>query len=290
MSSWTAYANYSSVDKQHWRELADDVEKVRAFGWPVLTYPGDNSAIPALLDAYRPGSLNGSRGGISSTIELPAGVGPGGFDAAWLASVSTPGPGDAERRFQQAGYHLVTYGGQWYNLLLDLYVRDGARLGTDIPVNGDFEGTSDMANGWWISSSGATYVPTEGGGRQINLTNDKDTELIAAQEIRARPNHLYLLQFETRVASALGAAKAFLICTGANGEWLQVAPYGRGDNIAAGQEWHKAGVAALCPAGTTHLTIHIRNSNRGEVDYSNVSLQDIPQWPVLNRPTVDGRR
>jgi hypothetical protein len=291
MSSWTTYANYTSADKQHWRELADDVAKVSAFGWPVLTYPVDPPPVTAsLLDAYRPGVLDWSHISITTNNDLPAEIGAGGVGAAWLASVSAPGLSDVETRLQQAGYHLVAYGGEWYNLLLDLYVRDGAHLGTDIPVNGDFEGTSDAANGWWISSSGATYVPAEGGGRQINLTNDKDAELIAAQEVSARPDHLYLLEFETRVTSPSGVAKAFLICTGTNGEWLQVAPYGRLDNIAAGQEWHKAGVAALCPAGTTHLTIHIRSSGRGEVDYRHVSLQDIPRWPVVVPPTVDGTR
>jgi len=283
MSSWTAGANYASAEKQDWRDLADDVARVDVFGWPVLIFPSNTPVTAALLTAYRPGVLDHTHISIGANNELPRETARG-LDALWLASIASPGLGDVEARLEQAGYHRLMSSGQWYDLFLDLYLRDGARVGSEIPINGNFQGAADGADGWWISSSGASFAPAEGGGREITLANYKNEELIASQEVPAEPDHLYVLEFEARArptqssgseAAETGTPKAFLICTGEQGRWLQVAPYGFRDIIPGDGAWHEAGVAALCPAGTSNLSVHIRNSGHGEVDYRHIRLQDV---------------
>ena len=280
LSGWATYALYTNAtnaDEQHWNDFAADVAEAAGFGWPILTYPVDPPVTADLLDAYRPGVLSQTRMSITSGQHntLPTEVAQGGTGAVWLASVESPGSEAIASQFRDAGYRQVLKAREKYDLHLDLYLRDGAQIGTSLPVNGTFQEESAGAGGWQLPpTGGATFSPTDDGGRQLTLKNDTLRENIVWEALPADPEHLYLLNFEARADLTSGEAKAFLICATAQGDWPLVAPNAAGQPVPNDRAWHKIDITALCPIGTGAVRIDLRNVGRGEADYRQVELQD----------------
>lgn len=106
-------AIYTTADKQRWQDLATDVAAVRPLGKPVLLPRPINFAI---IDAYRPGSLDGVA--ITSTQTLTS-------DAVWFAYHDSPRFTEFHDQLASLGYRRVLHKYYYNPLYLDLYVKPG---------------------------------------------------------------------------------------------------------------------------------------------------------------------
>lgn len=56
---------------------------------------------------------------------------------------------------------------------------------------------------------------------------------------------------------------------------LAVAPDGGGASVANDGRWHDVWIGALCPAGTDHVRVDLRNSGSGTVTFRSVTLHEL---------------
>ncbi len=271
----TVNALYADAQKQDWRGLAADTATAARTGWPVITIP---SVTSALIDAYQPYARAGRHIAIGDGGSLsPALVGTTPVLFAYVAGSGDAGVADVLAR---RGYARVMHSYYPFPLYLDLYARPGMRLGRDIPINGDFTGAGPRVPGWTLPPAGVALDPTTVGSRALTLTNAALAESIAATSVPARSGRLYTLSFEARSRLRAGGVRSFLICLSTAGAFNLIAPDGGGATIPNDGAWHTVRIAALCPAGTTHMRIDLRNSGQGTVSFRTVSLQEAALTPT----------
>jgi hypothetical protein len=272
---------YRAADKEHWRALAAAAAQAAETGKPIATYHPFTST---LINLYEPGTLPDEQ---TSRIEqggpLPAFARPGAqaADALWLASVDLPGIDQVREELTVRGYQQLlhnTYGAppqQWHTLALDLYAQPGARLGTEVPVNGAFAGSGTQITNWSLPPAGAQLLPGTGGHRELVFTNGGEGELGITTTAPGQPGRLYLLSFEARSQLQAGRVRSFLICTTGGSGWTLVAPNGDGATVPNDGAWHTVMIPAQCPATSASLILDLRNAGAGVTTFRNVRLQDV---------------
>ena len=265
----TTGALYADAQKQDWRDLAADTATATRGGWPVITLP---SVTSALIEAYQPRAFAHRHIAIGDGGRLPSSTTRG--SVLLFAYVAGSGDAGVAADLQGRGYERVMHSYYPFPLYLDLYARPGARLGRDIAVNGGFAGPQRSASGWGLPPAGVTFAPAPAGGRTLTLTNAALTESIAASAVSAHAGVLYTLTFEARSRLRAGAGKSFLICLSAAGAFNLIAPDGGGAPLPNDGAWHTVRIAALCPAGTTHVRLDLRNDGQGTASFRGVSLQE----------------
>jgi putative inorganic carbon (hco3(-)) transporter len=255
---------WGAADKQHWRDLAAASRDVARFGLPVFSYP----AVAGALSQMYHGAGADPQGIISDGAGLPAGArGP----ALWLAYMEAPGIERVRDDLAARGYRRVGRQAFWHSLYLDLYAAPGAALGAAIPLNGAFAGGEGAAPGWTLPPGAFTLAPTAGGGRALTLRGGQGETRAAA--VVPGGAGLYALDLQAQAPPGAGPARAFLICAAADGRWSVVAPDGQGATVPDDGVWAALRIGAVCPAGTAHVIVDLRNAGGGAVSYRAVSLQ-----------------
>lgn len=270
VSTVTLGSIYTGASKQPFRQLADDTDRVAAFGWPVVTYPQVTGII---IDAYHPHLPEGRHFSVSDNGLLP----PLGSarrhlpPAFWFARVGGPGdvPAPAQKQLSALGYLRLLHHDYPAPLSLDLYVRSGVDLGRQLGVNGDFSGSGPAAPGWAFPTGGFSFLPEQGASRRLLLGNAVPGEQnvptrFAIGVVPAVPAALYSLRFQERTVRAGGIFQAFLICQSSAGAFLSVAPGAAAPQAGKALRWNDSGAAILCPTGTTSLRIDMRVSGAGQ--------------------------
>lgn len=265
----TIGALYADAQKQDWRSLAADTTAAARAGWPVVTIP---SVTGALIDAYQPGARDGRRIAIGDGGSLPAAR----IGATPLLFAYVAGSGDAgvAATLASRGYERIMHSYYPYPLYLDLYARPGMRLGRDAAIDGGFTGSGQRAPGWDLPPHGAIFEQMAAGVRALTLTNKTLAESIAATAAPAQSGRVYTLTFQARARLRAGGVRGFLICLSAVGAFGLIAPDGGGATIPNDGGWHTVRIAALCPTGTTHARIDLRNSGQGTASFRSVGLQE----------------
>jgi hypothetical protein len=100
-------------------------------------------------------------------------------------------------------------------------------------------------------------------------------ESAARTATEAVPNRLYTLKAQVQSHLRAGTGRAFLICVSTAGTMLAVAPDGGGATVANDGRWHDVRIGALCPAGTDHVRIDLRNSGSGGVTFRSITLREL---------------
>jgi len=265
----TVDALYADAQKQDWRNLAADTATAARLGWPVVTIP---SVTSTLIDAYQPHALDGRRIAIGDGGSLPSAR--VGTTPVLFAYVAGSGDAGVAAALAREGYERIMHSYYPFPLYLDLYARPGMRLGRDVGINGGFLGQGRSTAGWGLPPHGVAFDPMSRGERALTLTNNVAGESIAATATTARPGHIYLLTFEARSRPRSGAVRSFLICLSAAGAFSLIAPDGGGASIPNDGSWHTVRIAALCPAGTSHVRVDLRDSGVGAASFRSVSLQE----------------
>jgi hypothetical protein len=272
---------YQGADKEHWRDLAAATAEAAQTGKPIATY---HPFTPTLINLYQPGTLPNEQAGlIQQGGPLPAFTQPGpqAADALWLASVDLDGLDQVRAQLAAQGYTQLrhtTFGVNpkpWHTLALDLYARPGARLGTELPVNGAFTGNATQISNWTLPPAGARLEPGSGGNRELVFTNGGEGELSATTVTGGQAGHLYLLDFEVKSQLQAGRVRSFLICAATMSGWTLVAPNDAGATVPNDGAWHTVTIPAQCPAASTTLILDLRNAGAGVTTFRNVRLQDL---------------
>jgi hypothetical protein len=272
---------YRAADKEHWRDLAAATAEVAQAGKPIATY---HPFIPMLINLYQPGTLADEQTGLiqqGGPLPVFARPGPQATDALWLAGVELDGIDQVRMQLAGLGYQRLrhtSYGAppqQWHGLSLDLYALPGARIGSDIPVNGTFQGTGPQITNWSLPPAGAQIKPGSGGTRELVFTNDGAGELQATTLAAGQPGHLYVLDFEVRSQLQAGRVRSFLICAATVSGWTLVAPNAEGATVSNDGSWHTVSIPAQGPADTTTHILDLRNAGAGVTTFRNVHLQDV---------------
>ncbi len=163
-------------DKQHWNDLATDTASAAASGKLILTYPG--AVAETLISVYEPHALSGWHINLDSPDQLSVlsdGANKDKVNALWFAYLDIADIGDIRDRLSNLGYVRVLHNEYWRRLYLDMYIRSGVSLGTEIPINGEFQGEGVQAKGWQLP---------------------KDVEV---SELRARPQKLAQVRAKSRL-------------------------------------------------------------------------------------------
>ncbi len=267
---------YRGADKQHWRQLAAHTARAADFGKPVWLYPPYTAT---LIDVYEPTlALRGRASDRDAprlrTIDFDGGVPPpGDDDAIWLVYIETAGVDGLQRQLAERGYLRIMHRYHWNPMWLDLYAKPGLRWGREIPINGRFEGQGSMVDGWKLSDGRATLSEGQGDGRILHLTGpNSDSRAVTAAPARAE--HLYIAEFDARVEPPSGRLRAFLGCASLT-RWLEVAPNGEGASPPSDGQWHRVGIAAICPRETSHILLDLRNSGSGQSSIRHVRLREV---------------
>ncbi len=269
-------AIYRGAEKDHWRDLAIDVARIAKFGRPIVTF---HVGIPVLLDLYAAHTLDSGHLNVGQGQDLPplSEAGADLDDAVWLVYIELPGIEKVRTALDQQGYTRLLHNNySAYSLnpiYMDLYTRPGAPLTTTLPINGTFTGPGAEATGWTLPA-GATLQPGTAG-RDLVLPNSGDGESRATRLLPARQHGLYVVQFAARAQLQSGRMRSFLLCTGADGAFTQVAPDGGGETVPADNTWHPVSISVMCPADTTSLVVDLRNAGTGTVSFRDVSLQTV---------------
>ena len=124
----------------------------------------------------------------------------------------------------------------------------------------------------------ATLGPTEGGGRALTLQGGPG-EVRAAAVVAAGAG-LYLLDLKAQAQPGAGPARSYLICAAADETWSLIAPDGLGATAPSDGAWTAVHIGAVCPAGTAHVIVDLRNAGGGAVSYRHVRLHAIAPAPA----------
>ena len=105
------------------------------------------------------------------------------------------------------------------------------------------------------------------------LAHDGDGESAVAGVVGPADEGLYMLQVEAKARLVSGMGRVYMECVDTAGEWTAVAPGPGGVGIGdTGGQWQVVRTAVVCPAGTVHVRIDLRNSGSGEVAYRQVRI------------------
>jgi hypothetical protein len=254
-------------DKQHWNALAADAGHVSEYGWPVITSP---AVAETLIELYAPEAVRGEHltiGGLGplspEALELA-----NQSEALWLAHVESPESLHARDELIALGYEPVVVSRHRDRLLLELLVQPESLPGEAVDLNGRFAFVDSSPAGWNVRTEGGWIEPLAGG---IALTREQDGESGISTATPAGEG-LGILTFQARSELVSGRMRAFLICQDVDGGWTTISPDGAGAPAPNDGAWHSITIAALCPAGTSHARIDLRNGGLGTVAFRDVRL------------------
>lgn len=271
LASLVTLHSVQTGDKQHYRDLAFDAARAGRLGGEVVGYP---TAGETLLEIYQP---HNTYLAIPDDGHLPALLDPGGraIPTVWLAYVDS---GGIDRlRGELAARHYVRQLHQlyWYPLYLDLYQLDGQPLGSDVPVNGQFQGTGPTAAGWTLPQ-GAALTPDGPSGRILTLAAPGPALLDARATVPRINNSLETVVFQARSDSAPAQGRVYAVCVNPDGSWTQTFPDGNGLSVPTDGDWHSLSISAFCPTGSGSLLVILRNLGGAVVQFRDVRVYEAP--------------
>ncbi len=264
-SLWTMHQS----DKEHWSGWAQSVRDAQRFGIPMVVFP---TIAPTFLDAYEPGSADGTLE-LEDSPDLSAlDAFAAGRPALWFASYDIAASAQIDQHLRELGMRRALRDDYGVLLSLNLYVRTGTAPGLPLDVNGAFAGPGDEAKGWVLAPGSASLQPGTTG-RELTLLNAAGDETSAVNLLPGRAGRLYVLSFQARSRLTSGAMRAFLICVGQD-QMLDVEPNGSGAGVPEGGGWQTVSLGVVCSPGTDQVRVDLRNAGVGELDLRGVSLYE----------------
>jgi hypothetical protein len=245
----TQTAVYANAEKQHWSEVARDVDSVKALGLPVLLVRPLNYT---LIDVYEPGTLEGRV--ISGTEQLAkASPLPVAF---WWAYHDTTRFDPYREQIAALGYERLMHKYYFHPLRLDLFALPGTQLGDPIDVGERFDER-------WFVPVGGTVAPE---GDVLTLTGSPGKTTQA--ELRVPSSGAALITARIEVRAAGRQASAFLTCLDAEGRGIEATE----PTPLHESGWRTIQVATLCPSNTQAVVLSVRQAGEGESEIRSPSL------------------
>jgi hypothetical protein len=255
-----------------------------------------------MIDIYAPGLLDGIRhvtirdGNLENTLSggllketglTRADLAAGNLGAALPASDPATGavwylypPRTGEREVQDAfaaqGYERLfrqLFDHPRYKIWLELYVRQGVRLGAAQAINGQF---ADGASGWRLPPSGATLAADAAFGALLTLTNTAKKGTAATLDVPAHGEGIYTLAADARTVLTGSAVQVTASCLSADGVALVTSASETPAKPVAPGSWRTRRTAAWCPAGTATIRLGVGNVGAGDVAFRHVTLDFLP--------------
>jgi len=299
-SGVTIGAIYGGAHKQEWRTAAADVATVAPLGMPLVTY-SYGAVADTLIDVYEPGLLDNLRhvtirdGALEELLsngvlpevgltrqDLAAGklaealpADDPTYDVVWYLYPPRTGEREVHAAFQAAGYTRIfrkLYDDQRYRIWLDLYARPGAKIGSDLEINGQF---ADEAKGWARPETGITVSPDEAGNR-LTVTNNALLGTTVMRDIPAQGEGLYTFSGETQTALPANRVQLSVSCLDTSGEPILESASEAPATPPPPDTWLLRRTAAWCPAETVTVRVALTNLGTGDVAFRNVSLTYLP--------------
>ncbi|GIW05004.1 MAG: hypothetical protein KatS3mg059_1624 [Thermomicrobiales bacterium] len=292
----TTGAIYTGAHKQAWRTAAADVATIAPLGMPLVTY-SYGAVANTLIDVYQPGLLthmqvltirDGTMEDRLSNGILPA-VGltrqdlaagklaealpsdDPAYDVVWYLYPPRTGEREVHAAFQAAGYTRIfrkLYDDPRYRIWLDLYMRPGARLGSDVPINGRF---LDDAKGWARPDKGVSLVPDDGGNR-LTVSNTARLGTTVMRDLPALGEGIYLLTGETQTSLPANMVQLTVSCLDRGGEVIAATTSEAPATPPPPDTWLARPTAVWCPRETVTVRVSLTNLGNGDVSFRNVSL------------------
>ncbi len=296
----TVGAIFTGAHKQEWRTAAADVATIAPLGMPLVTY-SYGAVANTLIDVYQPGLVDhiplvtirdGALENLLSNGVLPA-VGltrqdlaagklaealpasDPSYDVVWYLYPPRTGEREVHAAFQAAGYIRIyrkLYDDPRYRIWLDLYARPGARIGTEIPVNGQF---LDDARGWARPDQGVALTP-DGEGNVLTVSNTARLGTTVMRDLPARGEGVYTLVAETQTSLPANMVQIAVACLDQGGETIATSASEAPATPPPPETWLARPTAVWCPSETATVRISLTNLGMGDVAFRNISLSFLP--------------
>ncbi len=299
-SATTIGAIYTGAHKQAWRTAAADVATIAPLGMPLVTY-SYGAVANTLIDVYQPGLLtqmqyltirdgvmeerlsNGVLPAVGLTRQdLAAGkllealpASDPAYDVVWYLYPPRTGEREVHAAFQSAGYVRIfrkLYDDPRYRIWLDLYARPGARIGSDVPINGQF---LNDAKGWARPDKGVTLVP-DGEGNRLVVSNAARLGTTVMRDIPARGEGLYIVISDTQTSLPANMVQLTVACLDRGGETITAFSSEAPATPPPPDTWLARPTAVWCPSETVTVRVSLTNLGMGDVAFRNVSLSFLP--------------
>ncbi|HET9493087.1 MAG TPA: glycosyltransferase family 39 protein [Chloroflexia bacterium] len=237
----TQSAVYANAEKQHWSEIARDVDVVKHLELPVLLVRPLNYT---LIDVYQPGTLDGRV--ISGTEQLATmNPLPGAF---WWPYHDTFRFDPYREQIAALGYERVMHKYYFHPLRLDLFALPRTDIGTPVNLGGRFDERWFVPESSTVSPDGDTLTLTGSTGRttqaEVRVPTPGAALVTAAIEYRAQGDH----------------ASAFLTCLDADGRAVEAT---EPTMLPPGDQWGRLRLAALCPGNAQSVVLSLRAPMEG---------------------------
>ncbi len=254
-------------DKQHWDALAEDAGRTGDYGWPVVMAP---AVTETLIELYAPELEEAEQVTMGGFGELPPGAADliDGAEALWFVHVESPESAFARDQLMAEGFAPVIVSRHRDRLLLELLVRPGEPPGDQKQLDGDFAVVDGDSATWRSDLAGGRVEPLADG---IAISRDAEGESTLRTVVEVGEGLGYF-EVDARSTLSSGELRAFLICQDEYGTWTQIAPDGAGATVPNDGEWRTLRIATICPAGTTHARLDLRNAGVGTVEFRDARL------------------
>jgi hypothetical protein len=241
----TQTAVYAHADKQHWSDVARDVDAVKPLGLPVLLVRPLNYT---LIDVYEPGTLD--RRVISGTEQLATmNPLPGAF---WWPYHDTFRFDPYREQIAALGYERLMHKHYFHPLRLDLFALPRTDIGAPVDLGGRFDERWFVPEGGTISPEGDILTLRGSPGRttqaEVRVPTPGGALVTAAVEYRAQGDH----------------ASAFLTCLDADGRAVEAT---EPTPLPPGDEWRRLRFGALCPTTTRSAVLSLRLARDGTAEF-----------------------
>ena len=293
----TLTAILGGAQKQDWRDAAAAVEQTAPTGMPLVTY-SYGAVADTLIDVYEQGLLDRIRhvtirdgelektlsGGVLKKVGLTRGDLKAGKlgdvlpasdpanNAVWYVYPPRTGEREVQDTFIAQGYERLfrrLYDHPRYKIWLDLYVRPGTRIGTDLRINGQF---ADNGDGWTLPESGAELTADAANGNVLTLTGTTPQGTSAWLDIPAQGEGVYTLGADALTALPQNTVEVAISCLGRDGLPLLDNTSEVPSTPTAAGSWRTRRTAAWCPAATETVRVTVGNMGLGNLTFRNVTL------------------
>ena len=254
----TQSAAYGHAEKQHWSEIARDVDAVKPLGLPVLLVRPLNYT---LIDVYQPGTLDGrvisGTEQLAATDPLPPTI--------WWPYHDTTRFDPYREQIAALGYERLMHKYYFNPIRLDLFALPGTHIGGAIDTGGRFDGR------WYLPPGSTLEQDSDGDVLTLRGSNGKPTQ--AELQVASSGAALITAAIESR--SPDGAASAFLTCLDAGRRAVDSTEPAA---LAKGN-WHTQRIATLCPASTETFVLSLRVAGAGVANYRVPRFDRAPLLP-----------
>jgi len=197
------------------------------------------------------------------------------YDVVWYLYPPRTGEREVHAAFQAAGYIRIyrkLYDDPRYRIWLDLYARPGARIGTEIPVNGQF---LDDARGWARPDQGVALT-SDGEGNVLTVSNTARLGTTVMRDLPARGEGVYALVAEAQTSLPTNMVQIAVACLDQGGETIAASASEAPATPPSPETWLARPTAVWCPGETTTVRISLTNLGNGDVAFRNISLSFLP--------------